>query len=484
MIMAVVVIYLVLVLVVGAMGHRLFRATGEDYFVASRSIGSVVLLMTLLGTNLTAFTMLGASGEAYRQGIVVFGLMGASSAIVIPFLFFYLGTKSWWLGKRFSYVTQIQLIRDRYASPALGTLLFAVVVLLMLPYILIGVKGGGDALVAITRGDWPSWAGSLLVCGVTFLYVTYGGMRSTAWANTFQTSVFVLVGLVAYLVIMDHYGGIGKAMTTLRESHPEFVVFGSGSYDALKMLSYLMLPMSVAAFPHIYGHWLSARTARSFQTPIAFYPICIAAVWVPSVTLGMVGRIDFTAPLSGPILIELILAHTGGVLAGCLAAGVFAAIMSSLDSQTLALGAMFTEDIVRFYGFDDQLSEKQQVLFGRVFVAAFLVLAFVASLFTTRSIFELGTWSLTGFAGLVPVFVGALYWKRSTKQGAAAAILGVIGLWMFFFADSLSADGAYSVGGTGLIPAGIIVPVSALLLVLVSLATKPPRDTDRFFARR
>ena len=65
----------------------------------------------------------------------------------------------------------------------------------------------------------------------------------------------------------------------------------------------------------------------------------------------MVGRIDFTAPLNGPILIELILAHTGGVLAGCLAAGVFAAIMSSLDSQTLALGAMFTEDIVRVLRF-------------------------------------------------------------------------------------------------------------------------------------
>ena len=184
--------------------------------------------------------MLGASGEAYRLGIIVFGLMGASSSILIPFLFYYLGTKSWWLGKRFSYLTQIQMIRDRYTSPALGTLLFVVVVLLMLPYILIGVKGGGDALAAITHGEWPSWAGSLLVCGVTFLYVTYGGMRSTAWANTFQTTVFILVGIIAYLVIRDHYGGIGEAMATLRDTHPEFVIFGSGSYTVFKMLSYLL----------------------------------------------------------------------------------------------------------------------------------------------------------------------------------------------------------------------------------------------------
>ena len=87
MIIAVVAIYLGLVIVVGTLGHRLFRNTAEDYFVASRTIGPVVLLMTLLGTNLTAFTMLGASGEAYRLGIIVFGLMGASSSILIPFLF-------------------------------------------------------------------------------------------------------------------------------------------------------------------------------------------------------------------------------------------------------------------------------------------------------------------------------------------------------------------------------------------------------------
>jgi len=52
---------------------------------------------------------------------------------------------------------------------------------------------------------------------------------------------------------------------------------------------------------------------------------------------------------------------------------------------------------------------------------------------------------------------------------------------VIFYANSLNAEGAYSIGGTGLIPAGIIVPVSALILILVSFATTPPRDADRFF---
>ena len=39
MIIGVVAIYLGLVIVVGTLGHRLFRNTAEDYFVASRTIG-------------------------------------------------------------------------------------------------------------------------------------------------------------------------------------------------------------------------------------------------------------------------------------------------------------------------------------------------------------------------------------------------------------------------------------------------------------
>ena len=104
MIIGVLIAYLVLVLSVGLFGHRLFKGTGEDYFVASRSIGPFVLVMTLFGTNMTAFTMLGASGKAYHEGIIVFALMGSSSAILIPFLIFYLGTEAWRQGKKLSLI--------------------------------------------------------------------------------------------------------------------------------------------------------------------------------------------------------------------------------------------------------------------------------------------------------------------------------------------------------------------------------------------
>ena len=98
--LAVIFIYLAMVLVLGALSHKLFRNTGEDYFVASRTINWFILLMTLFGTNMTAFSILGASGEAYHRGIGVFALMASSSAIVVPCVFLFIGTRLWRLGKR------------------------------------------------------------------------------------------------------------------------------------------------------------------------------------------------------------------------------------------------------------------------------------------------------------------------------------------------------------------------------------------------
>ena len=72
MTLTIILLYLGLVLAVGLFSHRQSTGTGEDYFLATRSIGPFMLLMSLFGTHMTSFSMLGASGEAYRRGIGVF----------------------------------------------------------------------------------------------------------------------------------------------------------------------------------------------------------------------------------------------------------------------------------------------------------------------------------------------------------------------------------------------------------------------------
>jgi SSS family solute:Na+ symporter len=176
--------------------------------------------------------------------------------------------------------------------------------------------------------------------------------------------------------------------------------------------------------------------------------------------------------------------YAPGVLGGLLAAGVFAAIMSSLDSQSLSLGTMFTQDIVRHYGFHDRMSEKQQILFGRLFVLLILAITYFISLVTERSIFRMAVWSFTGFASLFPVVVAALFWKRSTKYGALASILSVAVLWIYFFIQGWK-NPDYTVAGSGTMPVAVVLIVSAVAMIVVSLLTRPPEEARvaKFFPK-
>ena len=412
--------------------------------------------------------------------------MASSTALIAPCVFFFVGTRLWAIGKRHGYFTQVQYFRERWDSNGLGLLLFVVIVALIVPYLLIGVIGGGITLHQITKGQIPQWFGGLLVCAVVFIYVCYGGVRGTAWANTFQTLVFMTLGGATFFIVVHKMGGFSAS---LGQVTPDLLI-QKVHIKPLELLTYSCIPLSVGMFPHIFMHWLTAKSAGTFRYPVMWYPICVAIVWIPSVLLGILGSVDvpgLKGPEANSVLVQMIQRHAPGVLAGLLGAGVFAAIMSSLDSQSLSIGSMFTHDIIRYYRFrpestKDEMSEKQQVLVGRLFVFGILCITYLLSLVLNRSIFKLAVWSFTGFASLFPIVLAALFWKRSTKHGAFASVISVVMLWIYFFIQGWQAPG-YTVGGSGIMPVAVILAVSAVVMIIGSLTSKPPDPTviQKFF---
>ena len=129
----VVFLYLAAVLYIGIFAFR--RAKGkeeaEDYFLASRSLGPFVFLFSLFGTNMTAFAILGSSGHAFNNGIVTFGLMASSSGLVIPLTIFLIATRVWALGKKYGFMTPVQMFRDRWECGHIGTVIFVVQAVLL-----------------------------------------------------------------------------------------------------------------------------------------------------------------------------------------------------------------------------------------------------------------------------------------------------------------------------------------------------------------
>jgi SSS family solute:Na+ symporter len=86
---------------------------------------------------------------------------------------------------------------------------------LLVPYIIIGIMGGGTTLNVISGGTVPYWFGGAIVALVVMGYVFFGGMRGTAWVNTFQTILFLLFGAIAVIVIGTGLGGFSDAANSM-----------------------------------------------------------------------------------------------------------------------------------------------------------------------------------------------------------------------------------------------------------------------------
>jgi SSS family solute:Na+ symporter len=494
-----------------------------------------VFLMSLFGTNMTAFAILGSSGHAFHNGIVTFGLMASSSALVLPLMLFLVGTRVWALGRRHGFITPVQLFRDRWECSHIGTAIFALQAALLLPYVIIGVMGGGTTLHAISGGRVPYWLGGAVVALVVMTYVFFGGMRGTAWVNTFQTILFLGFGAVAIAVIGSGMGGFAPAAEAMLAS-PQAPLLTRERVSPLYFLSYTFIPLSSIAFPHITMFCLTARRMGQFKPTVVLYPLCILAIWLPCVFLGvMANRVAGDIPAlqdkvearralvqQGPsmtpderdalrarmasddVLLLLLDRYAPLWLAGLLGAGIMAAVMAT-DSQILALSTMFTEDVLTHYG-GGRFSEHAQVQMARAFVVVLTVIAYAIALRAPESIFALAVqYAFTGFAALAPLLLAALFWKGSTKWGAlaatvwvAAAVIAVavfqalvpapapgppIVVWRALGGDAL----ARTPGGTeifGLLPVVPIVIGSALAMAVVSALTpKPtPATVARYFA--
>ncbi len=526
--------YLLLLLGLGLLSNRAFRGTAADYFLASRGIGSFLLLMSLFGTTMTAFALVGSSGEAFKSGVGVYGKMASWAGIVHSACFFFVGIKLWAFGKRHGYVTQIQFFRDRFESDRLGLLLFPILVGLVIPYLLIGVIGAGTVILKITPGAFPQlfpdtggavpfWVGAAVICLVVLIYVFFGGVRGTAWANTFQTIVFIVLGVVTFSVVANRLGGIENATRMVQQHNPTRLKRGVTEQDEqtyraavadyerdetvikpakprpitqLAFFSYLFIPLSVGMFPHLFQHWLTARSARTFRLAVVAHPLLILLVWIPCVLIGVWatsaivdGHPVIPPGLKNPnaVLAIMVKNLASPLLGGLLTAGILAAIMSSLDSQFLCIGSIFTNDIAAHYVGHDRLSDRSKVILGRAFVVLIVLVTYLLGVkfARTRSVFTLGIWCFSGFAGLFPLVFAAIYWRRVTKAGAYACVLATAASWIWLFAQSdYGAHREFLF--LGMMPVATIIATSTVALIGVSAATRPPspETLDKFFSGR
>jgi len=220
-------------------------------------------------------------------------------------------------------------------------------------------------------------------------------------------------------------------------------------------------------------------------------------VWVPCVLVGVWATSDLIELPEGlpanAVLAFMVQNLAGSVLGGFLTAGILAAIMSSLDSQFLCLGTMFTQDIVVHYAGKNRFSEQQIVWMARAFIVLVVAVTFGLSLIGSPRIFTLGVWCFSGYSSLTPLLFAALFWKRLNRFGAMASVVAAFGSWLYLFVQAdYARNPKFTVDVTlfgetyPTLPVATMVVCSTVTLIVVSLLTPAPDQelVRRFFPSR
>jgi len=459
------VLYILTLVIIGWFSFRRGVGSAEDYFMAGRNFGTLVLFMSLFGTNVTAFALVGMPGISYHAGIGAFGFFGAVAAFVTPLFFILMGYPIWVLGKRHGYMTQPHMFSDRWQSPAVGYLLFALLIFYTIPYLIIGLMGGGITIEAISGGAVPYALAAGIVAVVTLLYTSLGGMRGTAWTNVFQASIFLLFLGVACWGIATKLGGfqvlnerlIKEAPHLLGKQHPRLA-------PGIWATGFLIGPFSVIAFPHIFMRLMTAGSAKALKRTIFFYPPALVLLYIPITLIGVWGALDMPGLIGKesdkilPLLVEM---HLPIWLSAVGLAAILAAVMSSLDGQILTISTMVAGDI---FG---RKEHKAAPKVGRAVVIVLALAAFVVSLFRPAGIFDISVYAFSGYTLIVPVMAFGLFWRRSTAVGVIVGSIVGHGLLAAYYLG-------FKFPTSGTFPVLWCLIVESLLVVLVSLVTSPP----------
>ncbi|MBP6618272.1 MAG: sodium:solute symporter, partial [Burkholderiaceae bacterium] len=147
---------------------------------------------------------------------------------------------------------------------------------------------------------------------------------------------------------------------------------------------------------------------------------------------------------------------------------LLSAIKSTASATLLAPSVTFTENIWR--QFRPRVSDKQELRTMRITVLVFsvLVLAYAIRMEGTP-IYEMvsGAYQVPLVGAFVPLVMG-LYWKKASTQGAIAAVVLGIGVWLLFLGTSMGE----------VFPAQLAGVLSAFAgMVVGSLAPQVIRDT-------
>ncbi|MEG2361184.1 MAG: sodium/proline symporter PutP [Christensenella sp.] len=467
--------YFVFVLLIGFYFYKK-SSNLSDYMLGGRGLNPAVTAISAQASDMSGWLLMGLPGALYLSGMSEVWL-GIGLAI---------GSYCSWLVvakrlRQYSYVagdsiTIPQFFENRFKDDK-GLLRFisSIVILVFFTfYVVSGFVSGGTVFTAVFPG--MDYTVAMIICAAVIIGYTFmGGFKAVCWTDFFQGMLMLVAVFVVPLAAMGKLGGVEEVTRAASNIAPGFLDpftnLNGQPLNPMSLISNLAWGLGYFGMPHIIIRYMAIKEPRQIKTSRRIATTWNVLALAGAIMVGIIGRLylgDMFTDAAGAQTVFLVMAGRlfVPVIAGILLSAILAAVMSTADSQLLVASSAITADIYEKVA-KKKPSEKKLMWIGRIGVIAIAIIAVILARDPKTSIMTVVSFAWAGFGSAFgPVVLLALFWKRTTRNGALAGIVtgfAVAILWNVFLTE---ATGLYEI-----VPGFLL---ALLACVAVSLLDKKP----------
>ena len=442
--------YLSSLLLIGWLAKQARRKnTMQDFYLAGKGFGSVMLFMTLFATQYSGNTFFAFTGATYRIGYSWIVCLHFMTAIIVVYLLF--AERLHVLAKNKNYLTPGDFVQDRYRSTALTAIVAIVMIAVLCNFLLAQLMAMGRAMEGLNpaNGTTAYNMGVIVLALIMVIYGTLGGMRAVVWTDALQGAILIVGFVLLVIALLELFGPIGKATQILIErdnmSGTRFASVPNAA-QCREWLSYIIgVGFAFSLYPQAIQRIYAARDAATLKRSLlvmAFMPLptMIIVVMTGIIALAYLPGLEGSSAdqIFGSLLRKVQTSSMFGYgLVLVILSAVLAAMMSTADSALLSLSSMLTKDIFARC-FLSKASEDQLTLIGKAFSwTVLLILVLLAvGLREKSSLVQLLDRKLDLLIQIAPVFILGIRWKMLDGLAATIGLLtGIIIALFLAFCD-------------------------------------------------
>lgn len=403
----------------------------EEYFIGSRSMGGLVLAMTLISSYVGASSFIGGPGVAYNLGLSWVFL----ACIQVPTAFFtlgILGKKLAIISRKINGVTITDYLRARYESNLVIVLASLMMLIFFIGTIVAQFVGGARLFESVTGLSYNF--GLILFTAVVIIYTTFGGFRAVTITDAIQGIVMLLATGLLFFIILEKGNGMENIMQSILKTNPNLLTPDSnGAVSKPFILSFwLLVGVGVLGLPVTEVRCMGFKDSKAMHRAMIIGTSIVGILMLGMHLVGVMGAaVEPGVEVGDKIIPILAIKNMHPILAGVFIAGPLAAIMSSVDSLLIMSSAAIVKDLyINYIDKNPSESKIKKLSFATSLLLGIIV--FVLALNPPKLLVWINLFALAGqeAAFFCPILLG-LYWKRANATGAAVSMIFSVVFYLY-----------------------------------------------------